>query len=147
LGCDGLELTDEVRVIIVAYACLVLLALLNDYYCNVGCIYVYPMTILSLEFSIGLFEVRTTPVNCPMPSIGEAHHRVPVILVWDVVNIENRHLEQVHNVVYHEFSHKLDMLDGSAEDTSISPRTLSGFTRFLSGRSDTESIFQLRFLP
>ena len=61
------------------------------------------MTILSPEGSIGLFEVRTTPVNCPMPSIGEAHHRVPVILVWDVVNIENRHLEQVHNVVYHEF--------------------------------------------
>ena len=77
------------------------------------------MTILSPEGSIGLFEVRTTPVNCPIPSIGKSHHLVAVILVWDVVNIENRHLEQVHNVVYHEFSHKLDMLDGIADDTTI----------------------------
>ena len=119
MGCDSLELTDKVRVIIVAYACLMMLALLNDYYYNVEYIYVYPMTILSPECSIGLFEVRTTPVNCPIPSIGESHHRVPVILVWDVVNIENRNLEQVHNVVYLEFFHKLDMLDGSADGTPI----------------------------
>ena len=35
LGCDGIELRDEVRVIIAAHACLMLLALPNDYYHNV----------------------------------------------------------------------------------------------------------------
>ena len=32
LGCNSLELTDEIRVIIAAHACLMILALPNDYY-------------------------------------------------------------------------------------------------------------------
>jgi len=117
LGCNSLELTDEIRVIIAAHACLMILALPNDYYRNVKSIYVYPTTILSPESSIGFFEVRTTPVLGPMPILGEAHHRGPVILVWDVVKRETRDPEHGHNVVYHEFAHKLDMLDGSADGT------------------------------
>ena len=117
LGCNGLELTDEIRVMIAAHACLMILALPNDYYRNVESIYVYPTTIVSPESSVGFFEVRTTPVRGPMPIIGEAHHQGPVILVWDVVKGEARHPEHGHNVVYHEFAHKLDMLDGSADGT------------------------------
>ncbi len=117
LGCNGLELTDEIRVMIAAYACLMILALPNDYYRNVESIYVYPTTVISPESSPGFFEVRTTPVRGPMPILGEAHHRGPVILVWDAVKRETRHPEHGHNVVYHEFAHKLDMLDGSADGT------------------------------
>ncbi len=117
LGCDSLELTDEIRVMIAAHACLMILELPNDYYRNVETIYVYPTTILSPESPIGFFEVSTTPVRGPMPILGEAHHRGPVILVWDAVKRETRHPEHGHNVVYHEFAHKLDMLDGSADGT------------------------------
>ncbi len=117
LGCDDLELTDEIRVVIAAHACLMILELPDDHYRNVESIYVYPTTILSPESSTGFFEVRTTPVRGPIPILGEAHHRGPVILVWDVVNKETRHPEHGHNVVYHEFAHKLDMLDGSADGT------------------------------
>ena len=119
LGCNGLELTDEIRVMIAAHACLMVLALPNDYYRNVESIYVYPATILSPESATGFFEVRTIPVSGPMPILGEAHHRGPVILVWDVVKRETRHPEHGHNVVYHEFAHKLDMLDGSADGTPL----------------------------
>ncbi len=119
LGCNGLELTDEIRVMIAAHACLMILALPNDYYRNVESIYVYPTTILPPESSIGFFEVHTAPVRGPMPILGEAHHRGPVILVWDVVKKETRHPERGHNVVYHEFAHKLDMLDGSADGTPL----------------------------
>ncbi len=117
LGCNSLELTDEIRVIIAAHACLLILALPNDYYRNVKSIYVYPTTIFPPESSPGFFEVRTTPVREAMPTLGEAHHRGPVILVWDAVKKETRHPEHGHNVVYHEFAHKLDMLDGSADGT------------------------------
>ncbi len=55
LGCNGLELTDEIRVMIAAHACLMILALPNDYYRNVESIYVYPTTILPPESSIGFF--------------------------------------------------------------------------------------------
>ena len=117
LGCNSLELTDEIRVMIAAHACLMILALPNDYYRNVKSIYVYPTTIFSPESSIGHFEVSTSPVEGPMPILGEAHHSGPVILVWDAVKRETRHPEHGHNVVYHEFAHKLDMLDDSADGT------------------------------
>jgi Mlc titration factor MtfA (ptsG expression regulator) len=47
--------------------------------------------------------------------IGEAHRRGPVILSWDAVRRGGIHPELGHNVVYHEFAHKLDMLDGSVD--------------------------------
>ncbi|PIQ99959.1 MAG: hypothetical protein COV66_10205 [Nitrospinae bacterium CG11_big_fil_rev_8_21_14_0_20_45_15] len=118
-GCNGLEMTDEIRVLIAAHACLMILALPNDYYRNVETIYVYPTTIFSSERPLGYFEFRTTPVRGPMPILGEAHHSGPVVLVWDAVKRETRHPEQGHNVVYHEFAHKLDMLDGSADGTPL----------------------------
>lgn len=117
LGCNGLQLTDEIRVVIAAHACLLILELPNDSYRNVETIYVYPTTVVSPENTIGFFEIRTTPVSGPMPILGEAHHRGPVLLVWDAVKRETRHPEHGHNVVYHEFAHKLDMLDGSADGT------------------------------
>ena len=117
VGCNNLTLTDEIRVTIAAYACLLILALPNDYYRNVESIYVYPTTILSPESPTGFFEVRTSPARDPFPILGEAHHRGPVILVWDAVKCETRHPEHGHNVVYHEFAHKLDMLDGNADGT------------------------------
>ena len=119
LGCNNLELTDETRVIIAAHACLLILALPNAYYRNVESIYVYPTTFFPPNYSSGFFEVPTTPVRGAMPTLGEAHHRGPVILVWDAVKRETRHPEHGHNVVYHEFAHKLDMLDGSADGTPL----------------------------
>ena len=116
-GCNGLELTDEIRVIIAAHACLLILELPSDCYSRVESIYVYPTTVFSPERKAGFFEVSTTPVDGPMAIDGEAHHRGPVILVWDAVKSETRHPEHGHNVVYHEFAHKLDMLDGKADGT------------------------------
>ncbi|QPJ66742.1 MAG: zinc-dependent peptidase [Candidatus Nitrohelix vancouverensis] len=117
-GCNGLILTDEIRVTIAAHACLLILALPNDSYRNVESIYVYPTTVFSPESKVGFFEVVTNPVRGPMPILGEAHHHGgPVILVWDEVKKETRHPEYGHNVVYHEFAHKLDMLDDSADGT------------------------------
>lgn len=117
LGCGGLELTDEIRVMIAAYACLLILELPNDYYGNVKSIYVYPTTVVSPERPPGFFEIPTAPADGPMPILGEAHYRGPVILVWDAVKRETRHPERGHNVVYHEFAHKLDMLDDKADGT------------------------------
>jgi Mlc titration factor MtfA (ptsG expression regulator) len=50
-----------------------------------------------------------------LPLLGEAHQRGPVILTWDAVRRSGRDPELGHNVVYHEFAHKLDMLDGSVD--------------------------------
>ena len=39
------------------------------------------------------------------------------MIVWDAVNDEARHPGSGHNVVLHEFAHRLDMLDGAADGT------------------------------
>lgn len=116
-GCGGLELTDEIRVTIAAQACLLQLGLPHDYYRNVESILVYPSTVVIPEHRPGVFESVGSPVEASFPILGQAFVQGPVILVWDAVLHGARHPEQGHNVVYHEFAHKLDMLDGSADGT------------------------------
>ncbi len=116
-GCGGLELTDEIRVTIAAQACLLLLGLPHDFYRNVLSILVYPSTVIPPQRKLGHFETALAPLEIAQPIIGQAFHQGPVILIWDAVLNGSRHPEQGHNVVYHEFAHKLDMLDGAADGT------------------------------
>jgi hypothetical protein len=51
------------------------------------------------------------------PIIGQAFQQGPLIIVWDAALFDGRHPESGHNVIYHEFAHKLDMLDGAADGT------------------------------
>ena len=118
-GCGGLDLTDEIRVTIAAQACLLQLELPHDYYRNVASILVYPSTVVTPERSPGIFERVVGPVDASTPILGQAFAKGPVILVWDAVLHGARHPEQGHNVVYHEFAHKLDMLDGVADGTPV----------------------------
>lgn len=116
-GCGGLELTDEIRLTITAQACLLLLGLPHNYYRNVESILVYPSTVVIPERQPRVFERIMAPVETALPILGQAMAQGPVILVWDAVLHGARHPEQGHNVVYHEFAHKLDMLDGAADGT------------------------------
>ncbi len=113
----GLELTDEIRVTVSAQACLLLLGLPHEFYRNVLSILVYPSTVVPPQRRLGHFEIARAPVEAAPPIIGQAFQQGPVILIWDAVLGGSRHPEQGHNVVYHEFAHKLDMLDGAADGT------------------------------
>jgi Mlc titration factor MtfA (ptsG expression regulator) len=116
-GAGGLELTDEVRVTISAQACLLLLGLPHNYYKNVLSIIVYPSTVVVPQRKPGFFENTIAPVGPAHPIIGQAFHQGPVIIIWDAALKGGRHPESGHNVIYHEFAHKLDMLDGMADGT------------------------------
>jgi hypothetical protein len=116
-GCGGLELTDEIRVTISAQACLLLLGLPHNYYQNVETIIVYPSTVVPPQRKLGFFETALAPVENSYPIIGQAFQQGPVIIIWDAALHGGRHPELGHNVVYHEFAHKLDMLDGAADGT------------------------------
>ncbi|MBI4634477.1 MAG: zinc-dependent peptidase [Deltaproteobacteria bacterium] len=116
-GCGGLELTDEIRVTISAEACLLLLGIPHDYYRNVLTILVYPSTVVPPQRRPGYFETVLAPVEIAEPILGQAFRQGPVILIWDAVLRGSRHPEDGHNVAYHEFAHKLDMLDGVADGT------------------------------
>lgn len=116
-GAGGLDLTDEIRVTIAAQACLLLLGLPHNYYRNVETIIVYPSTVVPPERKLGFFETAMAPIEPSHPIIGQAFHQGPVIIIWDAALTGGRHPESGYNVIYHEFAHKLDMLDGAADGT------------------------------
>jgi Mlc titration factor MtfA (ptsG expression regulator) len=113
-GCGGLELTDEIRVTIAGQACLLLLGLEHQLYANVETILVYPSTVLVRPLPEPIFAAPRIVPNVQY-RLGEAHQCGPVILTWDAVRRGGIHPELGHNVVYHEFAHKLDMPDGTVD--------------------------------
>jgi Mlc titration factor MtfA (ptsG expression regulator) len=116
-GAGGLELDDEIRVTVSAQACLLVLCLPHNFYLNVMSIIVYPSTVVPPQRKLGFFENSFAPVGVQHPILGQAFQQGPVIIVWDAALHDGRHPELGHNVIYHEFAHKLDMLDGAADGT------------------------------
>lgn len=109
--CGGMEMTDEVKVVIAAQAALLILGLQHDYYRNLGSILVYPDTFQVPRRGLpgGVVE------DGPSPTLGLASLRGPVVLAWEAVRHGNENREDGRNVVLHEFAHKLDMLDRFAD--------------------------------
>ena len=106
-GAHGLDVTDDMRVSIAAQACLPILELGLDWYGGWRGIVVYP----------GDFRVRRTEVDedgvvheWDDELAGEAMPGGPVVLSWDAAAHD-----PLINVVIHEFAHKLDMLNGTAD--------------------------------
>jgi Mlc titration factor MtfA (ptsG expression regulator) len=114
-GVGGLELDDEIRATISAQACLLILGLDHDLYRQVESILVYPSTVLAQPQRPSFFAVTTSLPEQPMPVLGQAFRRGPVVLVWDSVRAGGVDPRDGRNVVYHEFAHKLDMLSGAAD--------------------------------
>jgi MtfA peptidase len=109
-------LTDEITVTIAAQAALLVLGLDVDEFREVGAIIVYPTAMQSRGVRAG--PVRGTVSDGVVPVLGEAHdQRGPVLLAWDQARDASRHPGSGHNVVLHEFAHKLDMLDDTLDGT------------------------------
>lgn len=129
----GLTLTDDMRVVIASHAALLVLELGIEAYGKVGSILVAPheVQVSGREFSFvpGLMS------DGPMTLSGETSERGPVMITWNSVTREARHPQRGHNVVFHEFAHKLDLLDGAADgappldDAATAARWERVFTR------------------
>ena len=104
ISCAGLQITDEIRVTVAGNACLLLLG--RDKRCFPGftSILIYPDTYVAKEVKYdGQIEINDHSVRA-----GESWRRGPVVLSWaDVMRGSLDHSEG-HNVVLHEFAHKLD---------------------------------------
>jgi MtfA peptidase len=117
-AAHGFALTDEIVVTIAVQAGVMVLGLDASYFGKVTSIIVHPTT-----FSIR--GPRPTAVigmvdEGPHPLLGEAHHdRGPILLAWDEARFAARHRGRGHNVVLHEFAHKIDMLDGIVDGTPL----------------------------
>lgn len=113
-AAQGFTVTDEMRVLIAAQACLVVLGLDLDLYRQVTSVIVHPRTVVLT----GVHHVGNHLVSDADQTLaGQAHHRGPVVLSWSAVAFEARHHERGQNVVMHEFAHQLDMVDGMIDGT------------------------------
>ena len=116
----GFELTDEIRLVIAAQAALLILGLDVDAYRDVTSIIVHPTTVTLRGPRPG--PAAGVMTDGPLPILGQASdRRGPVIIAWDAVRADARHPERGHNVVIHEFTHKLDMLDNVVDGTPPLP--------------------------
>lgn len=123
-GAKGFELTEEVQVLIAAQAGLLAVGLDGDPYPRVGPIIVHPSTVVLRGQRAG--PAPGLASDGPFPILGQAAYRGPVIIAWDAARRAARHPERGHNVVYHEFAHQLDMLDGVIDGTPPLPDAAAG---------------------
>jgi MtfA peptidase len=115
-AAQGFALVDEITVTLAVLAALLVLRLSVDEYREVSAIIVYPTAMQSRGVYAG--PVRGTVTDGVVPVLGEAHgRRGPVLLAWDQARDAARNPGRGQNVVYHEFAHKLDMLDDLLDGT------------------------------
>jgi MtfA peptidase len=111
IGCAGLVITDEMRVLIAAQAALLLLNRQADYFGNLRQVLVYP----------GAFVVDREHADdsglthgTRRALAGESWQQGQLLLSWDDVLAGAADPDDGHNVVIHEFAHQLDQEAGSA---------------------------------
>jgi len=114
-GSRGLMVTDEMKVVIAAYACLLVL--------NVPQVGLYPRTREVIVYP-GEFGETTEAVgpdgqryDIRSMRIGEARYRGPVLLAWGSIKGLTNKGQVRGNVIIHEFAHALDSLDGLWDGT------------------------------
>ncbi|MBK6982259.1 MAG: zinc-dependent peptidase [Betaproteobacteria bacterium] len=122
-GCDGLEITDEMRVIIAARACLLLLNRRDHYYPRLAQVLVYPGPFIvnrERRNGIGLVQDESRVLS------GESWAHGQVILSWPDVLEGAANQDDARDVTIHEFAHQLDQEKGFANGAP----DLVGFQRY-----------------
>lgn len=111
IGVQGLILNNEMKIIIAAQACVPILKLGLNYYSGFIQISVYP-TAFWVEHEIidasGVLHHEKQLLS------GQSWSHGPVILSWDDIEKDMLQIDKGHNVVIHEFVHKIDMLNQGA---------------------------------
>jgi MtfA peptidase len=108
-GCAGIEVTEEMRVLVAAQACLLLLHRETDYFPRLVVILMYPGSFRSPRTRHD--EAGVVTEHHEVLS-GESWDRGTVVLAWDEVRRGLRWDGDGYNVVLHEFAHQLDSESG-----------------------------------
>jgi len=119
IGCDGLHITDEMRVTIAAQACLLLLNRPRGYYPGLRQILVYPGS-----FVVQREHTDGTGITHQGHQVlaGESWSQGQVILSWHDTLQGAATPDDGQNVVIHEFAHQLDQETGSANGAPVLAR-------------------------
>jgi Mlc titration factor MtfA (ptsG expression regulator) len=143
-GGAGSEVSEEMQVTIAAQACLLLVGWEDarrrgDLFPNVETIIVYPSGYRARrQRRSGVVE--TVEMESMLGEAWEGNW--PVVLAWDGVRSGGEDNHDGHNLVLHEFAHKLDMIHGGADGV---PRLSSAAEYEEWARVMSEAFRRLRF--
>jgi hypothetical protein len=115
-GARGVTVSESMIDVIAAHAALLTAGFGADThpYLNVRSVILHGRTIVTRGDRPG--PVRGVYTSGPQYLAGQSGHgRGPVLLDWQTVARQITDPERGVNVVYHEFAHKLDQLDGAAD--------------------------------
>jgi len=122
IGID-FEVTDEMKVIIAFYACLLLLHIeTENCYDNLKTILIYPSAVMidNLHTSNGIFTKEKFLID------GQSSNDT-VVIIWHDAKKEAYHLSH-DNVIAHEFAHEIDFMDGEID--GVPPMTKSKYNEW-----------------
>ena len=115
-GCGGLEITEEIKVTIAAWACVLLLHRKTDYYPGLMTILVYPNAFVVPQKE---YLPSGAIVEAEQVLLGQSQRRGPVVLSWDDVKKSSSGNFGGHNVAIHEFAHQIDQTFGEGDSSSV----------------------------
>ena len=116
VGCNGVVITDEIKITIAAQACLLLLNRKTNYYPKLQTVLVYPSAFVKQQHTRSGDGIYFTQ---KLVLAGESWDFGKVVLSWQDT-LEGAEIpDDGRNVVIHEFAHQLDQEDGSANGAPI----------------------------
>jgi MtfA peptidase len=118
-GCEGLKITDEIRLTIAAQACILLLKRKTDFYPSLMSILVYPHAYVAPMRRREPGGVVSEGVQA---LVGQTWDKGSLVLSWDDVVRGASDIRDGRNVVFHEFAHQLDNEAGLADGAPLLPR-------------------------
>lgn len=110
----GLTVTDEMKLIVAAHACLLILGLPESgVFPHNGEVIIHPTQFGNTVQAIGpdgaRYEIREA-------NLGQAIYRGPIRLAWDAIDTPPA-WRRGRNLILHEFAHALDFLNGLVDGT------------------------------
>ena len=120
-GAGGLQVTDEMKRLIAAQACLLLVGRPERWYHSLRTIHLYPA-----GFQARVQEREGYVVTeRAQGRLGESWRFGPVILSWRDAALGAANPRDGRNVVYHEFAHQLDSETGVVDGAPLLDETQS----------------------
>jgi len=116
VGCNGVEINDDIRITIAAQACLLLLNRKTNYYPKLQTILVYPRAFIKAQTKQNIGGVQYTQKQI---LLGESWDIGKVVLSWEDTVHGAEIVNDGQNVVIHEFAHQLDQENGRANGAPI----------------------------
>ena len=127
-GCQGLVVTDEMRLTIATQACLLTVARDASAYASLDAVLLYPD-----EFVVQETDEDDSGVVHEGESVlsGQSVADTQIVLSWRDVQDSGRE-DGIYNVVLHEFAHFLDnAVDGTLTDTASGREDLNAWHQLL----------------